>query len=61
MVGGADDVIAVGGAGTILEFDGDVWKTTPPLTTLDLIGVWGASRDNVWVVGWKSIVLRYSK
>ena len=46
-----DRAIAVGNNGTILANDGGEWVRLPSPTTEDLWGVWGASADDVWVVG----------
>lgn len=53
----ADDVYAVGRAGTILHYDGTAWQAEPSGTTEDLYAVTGAG-DDVWVVGAAGTTLR---
>ena len=48
---GRDDVWAVGTKGSALHYDGKTWETVETGTTEDLWGVWGASADDLWVVG----------
>lgn len=47
----ADDVVVVGTRGAILRFDGASWTRDESPTDKDLWGVWGASCDDLWVVG----------
>jgi hypothetical protein len=47
----ADDVWAVGGAGTIVHFDGRSWRRQGRVTESDLTGVHGRAADDVWTVG----------
>jgi hypothetical protein len=68
----AEDVWAVGDERTILHFDGSGWSTavlpTPRIvaagksgdmtTSQHLLGVWGSSASDVWVVGSPSCVSR---
>jgi hypothetical protein len=48
-----DDVIVVGAAGVVLEWDGAVWSQRPTGTSADLISVWGHGAD-VLAVGGRS-------
>jgi hypothetical protein len=48
---GADDVWAVGSGGTIMHWDGTIWRLSPSGTTGNLNRVWGTSRDRAWAVG----------
>jgi hypothetical protein len=50
---GDDDVIAVGAAGVLLEWDGSTWAQRPSGTSADLISVWGNGTD-VLAVGGRS-------
>lgn len=51
----ADDIWAVGDAGTILHWDGSEWKSSAAAFSLgkkpNLRGVWGSAADDVWIVG----------
>src|SRR5438094_2977648 len=49
--GATDDVWAVGGAGTILHWDGHDWNPVPSGTTETLLGIWGSAPNDVWAVG----------
>lgn len=59
----ADDVWAVGDAGTILHWDGIEWKPSAAAFALgkkpDLRGVWGSAADDVWIVG-DTVALHYT-
>jgi hypothetical protein len=59
----ADDVWAVGDAGTILHWDGKDWKASAAAFDLgkkpNLYGVWGSAADDVWVVG-DTVALHYT-
>lgn len=46
-----NDVFAVGVEGTALHYDGADWTALDPGTDQDLWGVWGATNDDVWIVG----------
>lgn len=48
---GANDVWAVGEAGTILHWDGASWSPSASGTTVALRDVWGSGSDDVWAVG----------
>lgn len=50
---GENDVIAVGAAGVLLEWDGSTWAQQPTGTSADLISVWGNGTD-VLAVGGRS-------
>jgi hypothetical protein len=47
----ANDVWAVGEAGTILHYDGTHWTASDSSTTAGLHAVSGSASDNVWAVG----------
>ncbi|MCA9617663.1 MAG: hypothetical protein KC731_01490 [Myxococcales bacterium] len=47
----ADDVYAVGVAGTMVHFDGARWSTLATGTRDDLWGVFGFAPDDLWIVG----------
>lgn len=47
----ADDVWAVGKAGTILRWDGHVWAAVAGGADVNLLGVWGRPSGDVWAVG----------
>ena len=55
----ATNVYAVGAAGTVLRFDGNVWKKVAAGTSKTLRGVWGSSATDVWAVGEAGTVLRF--
>lgn len=57
---GPSDVWAVGGAGTIVHFDGVEWSALPVITPIDLRGVHGSSREQVWAVGRGGLVLHFA-
>jgi hypothetical protein len=48
---GAEDVWAVGDAGTILHWNGHAWAALSGGTTEALSAVWGSGPDDVWAVG----------
>lgn len=48
---GPADVFAVGENGGVLHYDGLAWRRLDAGTDRDLNGVWGATRDNLWIVG----------
>lgn len=52
----ANDVWAVGSAGTVLHFDGATWVSTPADTTRTLSAVGGSSKSDVWIAGSTSAV-----
>lgn len=45
------NVYAVGDGGLILHYDGTAWTRVESGTSLPLFGLWGASGDDVWIVG----------
>ncbi|MBS1150896.1 MAG: hypothetical protein H6Q89_2594, partial [Myxococcaceae bacterium] len=47
---GPSDVWAVGGAGTVLRYDGGAWAVDGS-PGAGLQGVWGGAADDVWTVG----------
>jgi hypothetical protein len=47
----ADDVWAVGAAGTILHWNGAAWSPSASGTTTELEDVWGSGPADVWAVG----------
>ncbi|MCH7716623.1 MAG: Ig-like domain-containing protein, partial [Gemmatimonadetes bacterium] len=51
--------VAVGNAGTILEYDGTTWSTMTSGTTTDLHHVWGAASDDIFAVGNAGTILHY--
>ena len=48
---GPDDVWAVGVDGAAAHYDGSDWSAVETGTEEDLWGVWGASSEELWVVG----------
>lgn len=55
----AGDVWAVGGAGTVLHFDGTTWSLVKSPTRKSLYGLWGASSNDVWAVGQGGVILHF--
>jgi hypothetical protein len=56
----ANDVWAVGQAGTVVHWDGSTLSaTTIPSTPQALLGVWAGGATNVWVVGTAGMVARW--
>jgi len=57
----ADDVWAVGGAGTIRHFDGagTRWEIVPSPTVEALHAVWGSGPNDVWAVGDAGTILHW--
>jgi hypothetical protein len=55
----ASDIWAVGAGGTIIHYDGKVWRYSASGTTRDLYGVWGSSATDIWAVGEDGTVLHY--
>lgn len=55
----ADSVFAVGGAGTILHFDGNDWSFMQSGTNEALWHVWGSSPQNVYAVGYSGTLLHF--
>lgn len=48
---GPDNVLAAGQNGGLIQYNGDTWQSVDSTTTNDLWGIWGASEDDVWIVG----------
>src|SRR5258706_5608994 len=48
---GPGDVWAVGGAGTIVHWDGTLWSLAGSGTTAYLFSVWGSGGGDVWAAG----------
>ena len=48
---GPDDVFAVGLDGAVVHYNGDAWQTVESGVTEDLWGIFGFSRDELWIVG----------
>jgi hypothetical protein len=55
----SSDVFAVGGAGTILHYNGKSWTAMKGGTTNDLNGIWGSSSTDVFAVGGAGTILHY--
>jgi len=55
----ANDVFAVGDAGTIVHWNGDTAEITPSGTQADLHGVWGSGAGDVFAVGDDGAVLHW--
>lgn len=55
----ANNVFAVGGAGTILHFDGNNWSSMQSGTNVVLWHVWGSSPQNVYAVGSSGTLLHF--
>jgi photosystem II stability/assembly factor-like uncharacterized protein len=55
-------VWAVGSNGTLLHWDGagSAWSVVPSGTTRHLYSVWGSGPRDVWAVGDKGTILKYS-
>jgi len=53
------DVWALGGAGTILHWNGSAWSPVPSGVREILLGIWGAAADDVWAVGSDGVILRH--
>jgi hypothetical protein len=48
---GSDDVFAVGVSGAMVHYNGTEWSRIVTDTETDLWGVFGFSRDEIWIVG----------
>jgi hypothetical protein len=55
----ADDVFAVGDAGTILRRVNGDWVVLDSGTTTDLRGLWGTSASDVWATGVDGTILHF--
>lgn len=47
----ADDVIIVGSGGTVLRWDGTLWRRDPAVTSQPLFSLWGRAEDDIFAVG----------
>ena len=56
----ANNVWAVGDAGTILRWNGTAWAAHAAGTTAALNGVWGTDASNVWAVGAGGAILKWN-
>ena len=56
----AGDIWTVGTNGSVLRYDGTAWLTLSSGTKLQLSGVAGTGRDDVWMVGGKSIAVHWN-
>ncbi|ETR73958.1 MAG: hypothetical protein OMM_00574 [Candidatus Magnetoglobus multicellularis str. Araruama] len=54
-----NQIIAVGNAGTIIQFNGTQWVTMDSGVTVDLEAIWAISPDNVYAAGAKGTILRF--
>jgi len=54
-----NQIIAVGNAGTIIQFNGTQWVTMGSDVTVDLEAIWAISPDNVYAAGAKGTILRF--
>jgi YD repeat-containing protein len=50
---------AVGDAGTVVRYDGNVWTLVDVGVSEQLNGVWGTGPDDVWIVGNSGTVLHF--
>ncbi len=55
----ANNVWAVGTAGTILKWNGRVWSLQLSNTSNTLYGVWGTDPSNVWAIGSSGTILQW--
>ncbi|MBI4285413.1 MAG: PD40 domain-containing protein [Chloroflexi bacterium] len=53
------NIFAVGDAGTILRFDGNVWMPMASGTAANLKDIWGSSGNDVFAVGDEGTILHY--
>ena len=51
---------AVGGAGTILRWNGSGWSSVSSGTASSLSSVWGSGPSDVWAVGDAGAITHYS-
>jgi len=52
-----DDVWAVGSGGTIVHYDGAVWKPTPSGVKFTFRAIWGSGPTDVWTVSSSDVIL----
>jgi len=55
----ATDMFAVGTDGTIIHFDGELWRPMQSGVEAYLYGVWGTSANDVFAVGENGTILHY--
>ena len=53
-------VLAVGNYGTIILYNGTVWKNVSGITEKTLYGVWWASKNEAFAVGDKGLILHFN-
>lgn len=53
-----NNVWAVGHGGSILKWNGSVWKSEPNTLTEDLLAIHGSDAGNIWAVGANGTILR---
>ncbi len=54
----ANDVWAVGSAGTVIHWDGATWTNVPSGRPETLRSIWGSSAQDIWIVSTPSVILR---
>lgn len=57
--GGAGNIWAVGGHGTVVHYDGQRWLPVSSGSDSDLYSLWGVSDKELWAVGAKGTILHY--
>lgn len=57
----ANDIFAVGDAGTTLHYGGSSWSKLISGTASDIKSVWGASPNNVFAAGSNGLIFSYKK
>src|SRR5262245_18922839 len=55
----ANDVVAVGAAGTVIRFDGTSWSGEASGTDATLYAVWGRSAQEIYAAGEHGTILRW--
>ncbi len=53
------NVWMIGDAGTILHWDGAVWRSSPSGTTRSLNGLWASGPDDIWAAGDMGVLLHF--
>lgn len=57
----ANDVWAVGAAGTIRHWNGRIWEPpSPPITSENLLALWGSGPNAIWAAGTNGIIAHYN-
>jgi hypothetical protein len=56
----ANDIFALGAAGTILHYDGNQWSSMESGTTKNLKAIWGTSKTNVYAVGEGGTIIHFN-